>query len=90
MQMMDTDCVGKCRITVVNGVYHYDCIGVIGEEEDTNCTYYVLNKQGSSPVFLYLLCLEDSFYAASLYSVSATAIMEQYNLIQTVHLRRRP
>jgi hypothetical protein len=33
---------GKCRITVVNGVYHYDCIAVIGDDEKTDCTYYVI------------------------------------------------
>jgi hypothetical protein len=31
---------GKCRITVVGGVYHYDCVSAI-DPEDTNCTYYV-------------------------------------------------
>lgn len=31
---------GKCRITVVNGVYHYDCVTPI-DLEKTNCTYYV-------------------------------------------------
>ena len=31
---------GKCRITVVNGVYHYDCVTAI-DPEITDCTYYV-------------------------------------------------
>jgi hypothetical protein len=31
---------GKCRITVVNGVYHYDCVTPI-DPATTDCTYYV-------------------------------------------------
>ncbi|SFF02408.1 hypothetical protein SAMN05518672_11494 [Chitinophaga sp. CF118] len=31
---------GKCRITVVNGVYHYDCVTAI-DPDVTDCTYYV-------------------------------------------------
>ncbi|MVT10313.1 hypothetical protein [Chitinophaga tropicalis] len=31
---------GKCRITVVNGVYHYNCVTAI-DPETTDCTYYV-------------------------------------------------
>lgn len=31
---------GKCRITVVNGVYHYDCVTAI-DPAITDCTYYV-------------------------------------------------
>ena len=31
---------GKCRITVVNGVYHYNCVSAINPEI-TDCTYYV-------------------------------------------------
>ena len=31
---------GKCRITVVGGVYHYDCVSAI-DPDVTNCTYYV-------------------------------------------------
>ena len=31
---------GKCRITVVDGVYHFDCVTPI-DPAVTNCTYYV-------------------------------------------------
>ncbi|MGO4291192.1 hypothetical protein [Chitinophaga sp. RAB17] len=31
---------GKCRITVVNGVYHYDCVTPV-DPLTTDCTYYV-------------------------------------------------
>jgi len=31
---------GKCRITVINGVRHYDCVTAI-DPTITDCTYYV-------------------------------------------------
>jgi len=31
---------GKCRITVVNGVRHFDCVTAI-DPAITDCTYYV-------------------------------------------------
>jgi hypothetical protein len=31
---------GKCRVTVVDGVYHFDCVTPI-DPAVTNCTYYV-------------------------------------------------